>query len=164
MIILKKKCKHCQSQIDADASRCPKCHGDLRSWFKRHPIITGLLALFFIGSFISGVSQSSKDQKTAPEGTQESTNPQKNGLEVKDIRADYGEFNNRFIYGTVVNHNDRQFSYVQVEFNLYDNDWNQVGSTIDNINNLEPGGTWKFEAIIAEPTAKNYKLKDVSGW
>jgi len=164
VIHLKKKCKHCQTQIDADASRCPKCHGDLRNWFKRHPILTIILGLFFLGSFMSGVSQSSKDQKAAPGGTQGSTNPQKNGLEVKDIHADYGEFNNRFIYGTVVNHNDRQYSHVQVEFNLYDEAGNQVGSTIDNINNLEAGGSWKFAAVIIEPEAVNYKLKDVSGW
>lgn len=47
---MKKTCKFCKSEIDKDAKRCPKCHGDLRSWPARHPILTGLLVL--IGGII----------------------------------------------------------------------------------------------------------------
>lgn len=52
----KKKCKHCQEEIDAKAKRCPKCQGDLRSWPARHPILTAILALFIIGMGIGAVS------------------------------------------------------------------------------------------------------------
>lgn len=75
-----------------------------------------------------------------------------------------GEYGNRYIVGTVKNNTNKQYSYVQIEFNLYDKSGAQVGSTMDNINNLEPQGTWKFEAIVMEDKATQAKLKGVSGW
>lgn len=44
-----KKCKSCKSEIDSKATKCPKCGTDQRGWFRRHPILTGLLVLFIIG-------------------------------------------------------------------------------------------------------------------
>jgi glutaredoxin len=44
-----KKCPKCQKEIDTKASKCPYCQSDLRSWFKRHPILTALLILLGIG-------------------------------------------------------------------------------------------------------------------
>lgn len=46
----KKKCKHCQLGIDKKAKKCPKCSGDLRNWFRRHPILTLILILIGIKS------------------------------------------------------------------------------------------------------------------
>ena len=51
-----KKCKSCKSDIDAKATKCPHCQADQRGWFRRHPILTGLLVLFVIG--IIGVAGS----------------------------------------------------------------------------------------------------------
>lgn len=44
-----KKCKSCQKEIDEKATKCPYCQTDQRSWFRKHPILTGLLVLFVIG-------------------------------------------------------------------------------------------------------------------
>lgn len=55
-----KKCKSCQSDIDAKAKRCPKCQADQRGWFRRHPILTGLLGIFILGIIITVVSSGSK--------------------------------------------------------------------------------------------------------
>ncbi len=53
-----KKCKYCKLEIDSKASRCPHCQGDLRGWFRRHPIWTGILGFLFlvwvIGAFGGG--------------------------------------------------------------------------------------------------------------
>lgn len=51
---MKKTCKACKSQIDAKATKCPKCGTDLRSWFARHPILTILGLLLIVPSAISG--------------------------------------------------------------------------------------------------------------
>ena len=51
-----KTCKSCQSEIDEKATKCPHCQADQRSWFRRHPIVTGLLVLSVIG--IIGVAGS----------------------------------------------------------------------------------------------------------
>lgn len=52
----KKICPHCQKEISKGAKKCPECQSDLRSWFSRHPIITGIVALFIIGSALSAVN------------------------------------------------------------------------------------------------------------
>ncbi len=74
------------------------------------------------------------------------------------------EFGTRYVVGTVKNNTDKEYSYVQVEINLYDDSGAQVGSTLDNTNNLEPGGTWKFKAVIMEDNATKYRIKDISGF
>jgi ribosomal protein L40E len=49
-----KKCKYCQSSIPLEAQKCPKCQSDLRNWFRRHLILTILIALITIGLILSG--------------------------------------------------------------------------------------------------------------
>ena len=44
-----KKCPKCQEDIQLGAKKCKHCGADLRNWFVRHKIITGILILFFIG-------------------------------------------------------------------------------------------------------------------
>lgn len=56
-----KKCKKCQSEIDIKATKCPNCQSDLRSWPKKHPIITVLLVLLIIGIVTSGGSKGKKN-------------------------------------------------------------------------------------------------------
>jgi hypothetical protein len=55
-----KQCKHCRSEIDEKASKCPHCQSDLRSWFQKHPILTIILALFIIPTFLSGLFRNSE--------------------------------------------------------------------------------------------------------
>jgi RNA polymerase subunit RPABC4/transcription elongation factor Spt4 len=59
-----KKCKSCQSEIDAKAKKCPHCHADLRSWFGRHPVWTVILVLIVIGSISSAAESGSKTSST----------------------------------------------------------------------------------------------------
>ena len=53
-----KKCKHCQSSIDAKAKKCQHCGSDLRNWFVRHPVWTIILLLIFLPPFIGGLRSS----------------------------------------------------------------------------------------------------------
>jgi len=56
-----KKCKSCQSEIDAKAKKCPHCQADQRNWFIRHPILTVLLVFFILGIIgAAGGKQSGK--------------------------------------------------------------------------------------------------------
>lgn len=74
---------------------------------------------------------------------------------------DYG---NRFISGSLINNTGKEYAYVEVEFNLYDDSGNNVGSTFTNMNNLMPHGTWNFEAIVIEDKVTEAKLKQVTGF
>jgi hypothetical protein len=68
------------------------------------------------------------------------------------------------IMGTVKNNGGNTYKYVQVTINLYDSSGAQVGSTLANINNLEPGGTWKFSAPILQKDTTSYKVKEITGF
>lgn len=69
-----------------------------------------------------------------------------------------------YINGTIKNNTDKQYSYVQVTFNLYDSDGAQIGTALANINNLEPDGTWKFKAVGLYENIASYKLAEITGW
>lgn len=84
-------------------------------------------------------------------------------LEVIESKSENDKYS-RYVVGTVKNNTNKEYGYVQVEINLYDESGAQVGSTLANANNLEAGGTWKFKAPILEESAKTFKIKDVNGF
>jgi hypothetical protein len=67
-----KKCKSCKSDIDVKATKCPHCQADQRGWFRRHPILTGLLVLFVIG--IIGLAGSGGKNGSTNQPTTQTTN------------------------------------------------------------------------------------------
>lgn len=68
-----KQCKACKSEIDSKATKCPKCGSDQRNWFRKHPILTVILALFVIGMIGNLKGGSKTENSTEPTNTQ---NPQ----------------------------------------------------------------------------------------
>jgi hypothetical protein len=71
----------------------------------------------------------------------------------------------KYLVGKVKNNStNKEYGYVQVEFGLYDKDKALVGSALANVNNLGPGQTWKYKAIIAEDSAATYELKGITGF
>lgn len=64
-----KKCKGCQSEIDAKAKKCPQCQTDLRNWFIRHKILSGIGVIVIIGIIASVSSQSGKKSEPASAST-----------------------------------------------------------------------------------------------
>jgi len=71
-----KKCPKCKEEIAKDAKKCKHCGADLRNWFVRHKIITGILALFLIGIIITSVNGGSSN-------TSNNTNNTSNAEETK---------------------------------------------------------------------------------
>lgn len=85
-------------------------------------------------------------------------------LEILDWDWKKGEFGIRTIQGTIRNNTSKKYSYLQITINLYDSSDNQVGNTLANICDLEPHGTWQFEAIVLEDSAVSAKITDLSGF
>lgn len=83
---------------------------------------------------------------------------------VQSYALEVGEYGVGKVTGTLRNNSNKEFSYVQVEFNLYDDTGAQVGSTFANINNLEAGGTWHFEGPVLEDRATQAKLKGITSF
>lgn len=85
-------------------------------------------------------------------------------LEVLEHKIAPDEFGGKDIVGTIRNNTNKNYSYAQVDINLYDNNGTLLDSTMANINNLEPHGLWKFKAPIIEDNVASYKIKEVSGY
>lgn len=85
-------------------------------------------------------------------------------LQVISTDWESGEYGNNYAVGRIRNNSNQTYSYVQVSVNVYDASGTQIGSTMANVNNLEPGGVWRFEALIYEDNARRFKIKDVTGF
>jgi hypothetical protein len=82
-----KKCKSCMSEIDNKAKKCPKCQADQRNWFRRHPILTGILVLVVIG-IVGSVSGGSKNNQGNTGGNSSQASQQQeqaNKFNIDDI-------------------------------------------------------------------------------
>ena len=103
--------------------------------------------------------QSSEAPPSAPAAQQQPE--RKPDLEILEVSSEADQYS-RYVVGKLRNNTDRTFNYVQVEINLYDGEGNVVGTTFDNVTNLEPGQTWKFKAVILDDSVKRFKIADIS--
>lgn len=153
-----KKCKYCQEEINGKAKVCPKCGQKQKS--KKWLIILGVVVL--IGIIIGGSSGSETEEKTGTTTTKEKFTL------LEGYNGYVGEYDfGYYIEGYIQNNTDKEYSYVQVEFNLYDKDGALIDTALDNINNLEANGKWKFKAtsLVDDPSkVASYKLKEITGW
>lgn len=62
-----KKCSQCKTDIAKDAKKCPQCHADIRSWFRRHYILTSLGILIILSIALSSVGNDKKIENKTPE-------------------------------------------------------------------------------------------------
>ena len=129
-----KKCPKCQEDIQLSAKRCKHCSADLRNWFIRHKIITGILILFalgIIGSAIGGennnqtnsntVSTNENSSKTEENVTQELTEEEKIRALVQDVLKGKNNLGTQYVKKIdVIEQVDGGWG-VFVEFNADDN-------------------------------------------
>lgn len=124
-------------------------------------ILIVFLTFAILSAGCCGATQTTVDGTSSSTSTSTST---VSDLQLIESSVQPGDFGTKYIVGTIKNNGKRTYSYVQVTINLYDDDGAQVGSTLDNINNLEAGGTWKFKAMVFEEDATNYKIKEITGF
>lgn len=162
------KCKSCSKEIASNAKSCPGCGAKnkkpfyLRGWF------IAIVIIVIIG--IIGGSGSDNTTATDSESTEttkvETSKPKKEKFEiVGDVEQETDQFAT-YLKGVIKNNSGKDCTYVQVTFNLYDSDGNQIGTALDNINNLEKDGTWKFKAmgIDVDGEVASYKLAEITGY
>ena len=155
-----KRCKYCQEEINEKAKVCPKCGRKQGS--KKWLIILGVVVL--IGMIIGGSSGSETEEKS---GT---TSKKEKFTLLEGYNGYVGDYNiGYYIEGYIQNNTEKEYSYVHVEFNLYDEEEALIGTASDTITNLEANGKWKFKAsslLTSDETTKvaSYKLKEITGW
>lgn len=100
------------------------------------------------------------DSKEAP--AEEKSEPAKEKYTIADETLDTSNQFAAAITGTLTNNTDKDVSYIQIEYVLYDESGAQVGTGFANTNNLKAGGSWKFEAYTTakpEEVAKYERVK-----
>lgn len=123
-------------------------------------LLVGLLATaaVFAGCGVSETTQTATETGTAQTEQKE----KKEDLEVLEHSVvQDGYFS--YVVGKIKNNTNKTYSYVQVSINLYKGE-SQAGSTLANVNNLEPGGTWEFKAMVTNDDFTSYKIVDVTGF
>jgi len=81
-----KKCKACKSEIDSKATKCPKCGVDQRTWFRKHPVLTVILALIILGIIIGLTGK--KDQSSNTTGSNPTSQEAKAIAKIGEIVQD----------------------------------------------------------------------------
>lgn len=144
-----KNCKECGAEISKSAKTCPKCGKKQKS-----SLLRGLLGVFILIIGI-GIIASGGD----------TTNSNEEKFTLLSDKKIVDSIGTTYIEGEIKNNTDKTYSYVQVTFNLYDENGAQLGTAIDNINNLEPNGTWKYKAMgLVTEKVSTYKFVEITGW
>ena len=156
-----KVCQDCGTELSSKAKICPKCGRDQRSFYNKHKVLMIIFAIICLGA-IGAALGGGDTNNTIPTSTQIE---QKEKFTLVSHKKTTDSLGTTWIEGEIKNNTDKSYSYVQVTFNLYDKDGNQLGTAMTNINNLEPNATWKYKAIgLVTEKVESYKLVEITGW
>lgn len=64
------------------------------------------------------------------------------------IDTQYADTFAYYIEGVMTNNTNKDYSYVEIDFICYDAEGNNLGTALDNTNNLLGGQTWKYKAMF----------------
>jgi len=123
-----------------------------------------VVGFIIIVSIIAGMASSPDLQKEAVRQGANAIKEATNGddaikiLELKIAKKDFVQM----AIGVAQNTSKESFGYAQISINVYDKKGGTLlGSTLANINNIEPGQKWKFEAPIMEEGAHYIEVKGI---
>ena len=116
-------CKTCGSEISKGAKCCPSCGKDNRKFYAKHKILTGLMALFIIGSVGNAVDN--KDLDVEVNNVKEEVAKEKAETKVPKYKVtlESGAYDSSgfafYVYGTLTN-NKKDVDYIQILIPVYD--------------------------------------------
>lgn len=176
-------CQKCGAAMPDGSKVCPKCGAQqgvqpaatttiekpkkkkIGMW-----IALGIVAIIIIAAIVGGGKGDSGTPSAAGTSAQtgETSEAPKNDwdgkFDVENLAMTTDDLGYAHITGSLANLTDKEYKYVQVELNVYDESGAQIGTALANTNNLEAKGTWKFEALGTQTGVKTYKLKDISAY
>lgn len=159
-----KKCKYCRTEIDKKAKICPNCLNKQSSI--GDAILCVIVAIgIFIGLFAFTVSNNDTDY-----GDDLFETPTSNSVTLLDGHT--GSVDGPYSYqinGIIQNNRSREYSYIQVEFYVYDASGNILDTCLANNSGLAANRSWKFTAFCYFPNGNSkdvvsYKLKEITQW
>jgi hypothetical protein len=84
-------------------------------------------------------------------------------LKVVSFEIQHDKGGQRRVIGVVENISDKIYTYVEVQFNFYDENDKQVDSVSDSITNLEPHSQWSFYTTSTFREASSARLIRIVG-
>ena len=71
-----------------------------------------------------------------------------------------------YVEGTCTNNGSKDYDYLQIELICYDKKGNNLGTALDNTNNLLGGQTWKYKAmsLSSVDSIDHCDFHEVTGW
>lgn len=164
-----KYCENCGKELPEGGDICLSCGKMIkknkvpekkkkkRTWI----IIVIIVLVIIIAAAGSGSDNAAEEKESNNSSSQKNT--EKFTYEISD------QYSNSFTYyieGYVKNNRDKDYSYVQIEFVCYDADGNNLGTAIDNTNNLLANQTWKFKAMFlgTDKTVDHCDYHEITSW
>lgn len=98
-------------------------------------------------------SDSEVQEQQEQQEVKRNTDVDKYQVQILDSRSDGFA---TYITGTLVA--DRDYTYVQILIPCYDADGNKLGDAIANVNNLNKGESWKFEAMSIDTNVASFDI------
>jgi hypothetical protein len=135
----------------------------LKTW---HWILIVIGGLIILGAIFGGSNSSDSDNSNT------NTNSDSGILSMEKItilnhQLSENDYGNLIISGTAKNVAGRNLDYAEIDVKFYDQDGAVIGNSLDNINNLGDGETWKFEVYymgLDNYNVKNYSIEVGSAW
>lgn len=85
-------------------------------------------------------------------------------MELLEAKWKIREKSERYISGRARNPLSMSYLHIQVEFDLFDADGNQIGTASDEASHVGSHESWDFEAKVTDPRAVSFKLKGFTGY
>lgn len=76
-----KKCPKCSEPIQASAKKCKHCHADLRNWFVRHKVLTGMIVIVVLIIAVASMGNSKKEMKATSDDSTSSQQSEANSTD-----------------------------------------------------------------------------------
>ena len=175
-----KKCKYCQSEIDKKAKYCPNCQKKQGApkWLSIVLIVIGIIVISSVftenkeeNAIEGNISNTTNEDNNSNTNANTNTTNDNQNQPVEKFTYEitnqyYDGYISYYIEGSVKNNKDKDYSYVQIEFICYDDEGNNLGTAIDNTNNLLGNQTWKYKAIgmFSGETVDHCEYHDITSW
>ena len=115
--------------------------------------IGGLVVLVCCVAVVGTSDGDGVQEQQEQQEVKRNTDVDKYQVQILDSRSDGFA---TYITGTLVA--DRDYTYVQILIPCYDADGNKLGDAIANVNNLNKGESWKFEAMSIDTNVASFDI------
>ncbi|MCK9569244.1 FxLYD domain-containing protein [Candidatus Pacearchaeota archaeon] len=134
----------------------------LKTW---QIVLIVLGGIILLSAIFGSSSEDESDKDSLINSIPESSAKEK--LTILSDELDYTDYGSLIITGTAKNTAGKDLSYCSLDAKFYDSDGAVIGTSLDNINNLDKDETWKFQIMYIGTDSYNvdtYKIELGSCW